>query len=165
MHHLMTSLVVLCLAAFLAALLAQVPPSPSRSIFREVTFAPYDAIRLGETTSRNAPAGEPRGTDRIVLPAGFGGTGSITLQFDRNNRVIAMHFAYPTAKDYPAFVANYLTSLGAPVSRASVDSARGQRERIVWEDPNTRFEIVRYTRHSHTLSLVSHLIDLKPKHH
>src|SRR5690349_6507510 len=94
----------LALAAVMpGALTAQTRSPTPRPIFREVTFAPYDALRLGERPKGHTPGGEPRGTDRVVLPAGFGGTDSITLHFAPDDRIVAMDFAYPYTTAYPAF--------------------------------------------------------------
>jgi hypothetical protein len=151
--------------AFLASASTTHAQQPARSaptqIFREVQFPPYAPIRLGEAIRSNAPPGQRRGTDRIVL-SGFGGTDSITIQLDRSSHVVALRFVYPDWRSYSSLVDGYLAVLGQPASRVDADSAEGHIERAVWQDSLTRFELRRFSRGEKTISLTSLLADRSP---
>jgi hypothetical protein len=151
--------------AFLASASTTHAQQPARSaptqIFREVQFPPYAPIRLGEAIRSNAPPGQRRGTDRIVL-SGFGGTDSITIQLDRSSHVVALRFVYPDWRSYSSLVDGYLAVLEQPASRVDADSAEGRIERAVWQDSLTRFELRRFSRGEKTLSLTSLLTDRSP---
>jgi len=135
--------------------------SPSGQIFREVQFPPYDPIRLGEAIRSNAPPGERRGTDRMVL-SGFGGTDSITIQLDKSSHVVALLFVYSNSSSYSSLLDSYLAVLGQPASRTDADSAEGRIDRAVWHDSLTRFELRRFSRGDTTLSLTSSLSNRSP---
>jgi len=134
------------------------PPQPTQRVFREVQFPPHNPIRLGEALGPSAPAGVLRAADRYVV-RGAGGTDSITIRLDGAGRVRALQFAYPASASFAAQLDAYAPLLGTPHSRQVTDSAGGRVEHAVWEDADTRFELLRFSRGDTTIRLTSRLAD------
>jgi hypothetical protein len=130
------------------------------TIFREISFAPYGPIRLGEPLSNDAPSAQPVGPNALALVGGrFGNTDSIVAQFDTVGRVIALRFVYPANADFATMVTAYRQSLGAPAVHIRADSASGHLERLTWQDARTRFELTRFAGPRVVTRMISVLTD------
>jgi hypothetical protein len=129
------------------------------SIFREVQFDPYAPVTLGQPLPERAPRTVGRADLLAFAEAGFGGTDSIYLALSADRGVTAMYFVYPDTTNFAAAISSYEESLGAPVTRTTLDSAGGRVEHIVWEDTVTRFIMGRYVSSAGTQRVSSALID------
>ncbi len=133
-------------------------PAARPAIFREVRFDPYQPITLGEPLPPTAPPGVRRGEFLVLADLSFGGADSIYVELRNDRRVIGLHFVYPDTTDYLAQVASYSENFGAP-RRVVADSAGGDIERAVWQDPTTVFLLSRFTGADGNERISSALLD------
>jgi len=136
-----------------------VAKAPTREpIFREVTFPPYEPIRLGEPLALKTPRTVAMPDGRLTFAEGpFGDTDSVYVQLAAG-RVAVLTFIYPRSKQVDAALASYDSSLGSG-AHAVTDSAGGRLERSVWQDSLTRFEFSRLTSGGGSPRVWSTLVD------
>jgi hypothetical protein len=132
-------------------------------IFREISVEPRGTIRLGTPFAQRATVARSVAPGTFVLVGdalmSYGGTDSLLVEVDPENRVRAMHFVYPARFDLAAAVAEYTAMLGAPRERVTVDSAGGRLERASWSDGRTEFILLRLARDGETRRVWSLLRD------
>lgn len=109
------------------------------SIFREISFLPYDTVVIGEPLPGNPPPTIARGSLLAVTKDGFAGADSIYFGVDEARVVEAMYFVYSSDENIVSSVEDYETMLGPPVRRETTDSAGGTVSRVIWEDGPTKF--------------------------
>lgn len=116
--------------------------APSRAIFREVRIE-EGTLRLGEPVERLSALGIVLADTLVRLhDAAFGGAQAILLHLGPGDTLRGMTYEYGRDTDFETRVADYVTTLGPPMTR----SQRGQpdvdlTDVVVWEDSLTRFEL------------------------
>jgi hypothetical protein len=165
MRFLMLTLLGLILTA--DSLSGQAGTGGSASIFRYITIAPYGEIRLGEPFQQASALGAPIKPRlfRLLGPNGrpvqFADTQAILVELGSGDLVRALFFLYsPGSDSLGARERDYRESLGEP-RRSSYDSAGARIDARIWEDGNTRFELMQVTD-TNGKRILSALRDLQP---
>jgi hypothetical protein len=130
------------LGSLLLALLvaACTPGAPAQTgsagIFREIQIG-GGVIQLGKPLPGVVPP-PPAGDTVVSLPAAqIGGAEAIRAHLTPSGLVRALWFDYSPRSDFDAMVAEYAATLGEPRKEPYRTG-----ERAVWEDAQTRFELV-----------------------
>lgn len=137
----------LVLAALAACAPASDQPVARRPIFRHFNTE-VSSIRLGEPwNAEEVPGAEP--TDSVVaLPSGtFERAQAVRVHRDPGGIVSSIMFDYPQEADFHAMQEEYTRLFGEPATREQSKNAEA-RERVVWQDSLTVFELVRDPRRS-----------------
>ena len=108
----------------------------STPIFRTVEIGQDVPVTLGEPLSPEAMALMKQvGPQRFQLkPGTYAGAEEIDVQLGVGAAVQQMDFTYGAGADYQEMLANFEGELGPPASQ--------QGGVAVWQDPNTRFQLV-----------------------
>ena len=152
------------LLAALAALAACAPAGDqagtTRPIFRHFNTE-VSSIRLGEHwTAEEVPGAEPSDTV-VALPSGtFERAQAVRVHRTPSGVVSSIMFDYPQQADYQAMQQEYTRLFGPPSKHERSDKAEA-RERLVWQDSLTLFELVREPRRS-VSTIYARLVDRSP---
>lgn len=140
-------LVLLLLAAGAGCRPAPDQPGAARPIFRHVNTE-MSTLQLGQSwTAEEVPGAEP-GDTVVALPSGtFERAQAVRVHRTPAGVVSSIMFDYPQAADFQAMHTEYRQLLGPPKEHERPRKADA-RERLVWEDSLTRFELVRDPRRS-----------------
>jgi hypothetical protein len=110
------------------------------AIFREVNFAPYALVALGEPFTADSIATRRPGGFYQLRPGTYGGADSVEVLLI-DDRVAAIRFTYsPVAEHFEYYVARYTGAFGEPERRTD----RGETGRIeyaTWRDGRTGMEL------------------------
>jgi hypothetical protein len=144
----------------LVALAACAPSSDqpaARPIFRHFNTE-VSSIRLGEHWTAEEVPGADRGDTVVALPSGtFERAQAVRVHRSPTGVVSSIMFDYPQDADFNAMQQEYTRLFGAPTEHER--SAKPEvRERLVWQDSLTLFELVRDPRRS-VSSIYTRLID------
>jgi hypothetical protein len=144
----------------LGALAACAPASDqpaARPIFRHFNTE-VSSIKLGEHWTAEEVPGADRGDTVVALPSGtFERAQAVRVHRSPTGVVSSIMFDYPQDADFNAMQQEYTRLFGAPTEHER--SAKPEvRERLVWQDSLTLFELVRDPRRS-VSSIYTRLID------
>lgn len=137
----------LLLGALAACAPASDQAATKRPIFRHFNTE-VSSIRLGEPwTAEEVPGAEP--TDTVVaLPSGtFERAQSVRVHRTSAGVVSSIMFDYPQTADFRAMQEEY-TRLFGPPARHEQSKNPEARERLIWQDSLTIFELVRDPKRS-----------------
>ncbi len=141
------AIVYLLLTAVVACAPGSDQPGATRPIFRHFNTE-VSSIRLGEPwTAEEVPGAES--TDTVVaLPSGtFERAQAVRVHRTPTGVVSSIMFDYPQEADFHAMQEEYTRLFGPPVEHERSKNAEA-RERLVWADSLTLFELVRGPRRS-----------------
>ena len=129
----------------------------TRPIFRHFNTE-VSSIRLGEHWTAEEVPGADRGDTVVALPSGtFERAQAVRVHRSPTGVVSSIMFDYPQDADFNAMQQEYTRLFGAPTEHER--SAKPEvRERLVWQDSLTLFELVRDPRRS-VSSIYTRLID------
>jgi hypothetical protein len=150
----------LLLATLAACAPASDQPAAPRSIFRHFNTE-VSSIRLGEPwTAEEVPGAEPN--DPVVaLPSGtFERAQAVRVHRSPAGIVSSIMFDYPQEADFGAMQQEYMRLFGPPAEHERSEKAEA-RERLVWRDSLTLFELVRDPRRSAS-TIYTRLTDRSP---
>ena len=124
-------------------------PAQPGQIFRYTAVGrttPLDSIVLGQPWKTAAKYGARETDTLFALPGGyFGGADAIAVHRDNRGVVTSIEFGYRATRDLEALVADYRSSLGAPVAVTS-DTVSGTARTITrWQDDATEFVVMTMT--------------------
>lgn len=147
----------LLLAALAGCAPAADQPGTTRPIFRHFNTE-VSSIRLGEHwTAEEVPGAEPSDTV-VALPSGtFEKAEAVRVHRTATGIVSSIMFDYPQQADFQAMQQEYTRLYGPPGKHERSDKAEA-RERLVWQDSLTLFELVRDPRRS-VSTIYARLID------
>jgi hypothetical protein len=134
-------------------------PGATRPIFRHFNTE-VSSLRLGEPwTAEEVPGAEV--TDTVVaLPSGtFERAQAVRVHRSPAGVVSSIMFDYPQEADFHAMQEEYTKLFGPPVEHEQSRNPEA-RERLVWADSLTRFELVRDPSRSAS-SIYTRLTDLQ----
>jgi len=122
-------------------------PGSTRPIFRHFNTE-VSSIRLGEPwTAAEVPGAEPSDTV-VALPSGtFERAQAVRVHRSPSGVVSSIMFDYPQDADFHAMQDEYTRLFGPPARHEQARNAEA-RERLVWADSLTLFELVRDPRRS-----------------
>ena len=138
----MTRSTAVWLAALLPAACVRHQPLP-----REVETA-FGPVRLGAAWNPADLPGLGQGDTIVALPAGaIRGGGSATVYRGPDGTVRGVRRDYPQSIDFVRLTGDLRRQYGIPAAHErSADPEAA--ERVVWEDPHTRLELIRDPRRS-----------------
>jgi hypothetical protein len=147
----------LLLAALAACAPASDQPVATRPILRHFNTE-VSSIRLGEPwTAEEVPGAEP-GDTVVALPSGtFERAQAVRVHRTPAGVVSSIMFDYPQLADFQAMQQEY-TRLYGPPSTHEQPAKPEARERLIWQDSLTLFELVRDPRRS-VSTIYARLID------
>ena len=144
----------------LVALAACAPASDQpavRPIFRHFNTE-VSSIRLGEHWTAEEVPGADTGDTVVALPSGtFERAQAVRVHRSPTGVVSSIMFDYPQDADFNAMQQEYTRLFGAPTEHERAEKPEA-RERLVWQDSLTLFELVRDPRRS-VSSIYTRLID------
>jgi hypothetical protein len=144
----------------LVALAACAPGSDqpaTRPIFRHFNTE-VSSIKLGEHWTAEEVPGADRGDTVVALPSGtFERAQAVRVHRSPTGVVSSIMFDYPQDADFNAMQQEYTRLFGAPTKHERSEKPEA-RERLVWRDSLTLFELVRDPRRS-VSSIYTRLID------
>ena len=147
----------LLLAALAACAPASDQPAATRPIFRHFNTE-VSSIRLGEHWTAEEVPGADRGDTVVALPSGtFERAQAVRVHRSPSGVVSSIMFDYPQEADFKAMQQEYTRLFGTPSEHERSDKAEA-RERLVWQDSLTLFELVRDPRRSAS-TIYTRLID------
>jgi hypothetical protein len=134
----------------LSGLIACAPASDqpgTRPIFRHFNTE-VSSIRLGEHwTAEEVPGAEVSDTVVALQSGTFEKAQAVRVHRSPTGVVSSIMFDYPQAADFHAMQQEYTSLFGPPVEHERPGNA-GARERLVWMDSLTLFELVRDPKRS-----------------
>ena len=132
-------------------------PSTTQPISRHLNTE-VSSIRLGEQWSaEEVPGAEPSDTV-VALPSGtFERAQAVRVHRTSTGVVSSIMFDYPQAANFQAMQREYTGLYGPPVKHERSANPEA-RERLVWQDSLTLFELVRDPRRS-VSTIYARLID------
>ena len=135
----------------LAAVAACAPgadrPASTRPIFRHFNTE-VSSIRLGEHWTAEEVPGADRDDTVVALPSGtFERAQAVRVHRSPTGVVSSIMFDYPQEADFTAMQQEYTKLFGEPTEHDRSDKSEA-RERLVWQDSLTLFELVRDPRRS-----------------
>jgi hypothetical protein len=132
----------LLLAGLAACAPASDRPGRTRPIFRHFNTE-VSSIRLGEHwTAEEVPGAEP-GDTVVALPTGtFERAQAVRVHRTPAGVVSSIMFDYPQEANFQAMQQEYTKLFGPPTRHDQARKAE-ERERVVWQDSLTHFELVR----------------------
>ena len=137
----------LMLAALAACAPACDQTAATRPIFRHFNTE-VSSIRLGEHWTAEEVPGADRGDTVVALPSGtFERAQAVRVHRSPTGVVSSIMFDYPQEADFTAMQQEYTRLFGAPTEHERSDNSEA-RERLVWQDSLTLFELVRDPRRS-----------------
>ena len=114
----------------------------SRPIFRHFNTE-VSSIKLGEHWTAEEVPGADSGDTVVALPAGtFERAQAVRVHRTSTGVVSSIMFDYPQEADFQAMQEEY-TRLFGPPARHEKSRKTEARERVVWQDSLTLFELVR----------------------
>ena len=145
----------------LGALAACAPASDqadtARPIFRHFNTE-VSSIRLGEPWTAEEVAGVETNDTVVALPSGtFERAQAVRVHRSTTGVVTSIMFDYPQNADFQAMRQEYTRLFGPPAEHERSDRKEA-RERLVWQDSLTLFELVRDPRRSAS-TIYTRLID------
>ncbi len=153
----LTTLVVAVTAGTAACGPAAEQDDAARPIFRHFNTE-MSSIRLGQAWTAEEVAGADPGDTVVTLPSGsFETFQAVRVHRTASGVVSSIMFDYPQSADFGALQVEYRQLLGTPKEHELPGTAEA-RERIVWQDSLTSFELVRDPRRS-VSTIYSRLID------
>jgi hypothetical protein len=147
----------LLLTALIACAPASDQPGTTQPIFRHFNTE-VSSIRLGDRwTAEEVPGAEPSDTV-VALPSGtFEKAQAVRVHRSPAGVVSSIMFDYPQDADFDAMREEYTRLFGPPAEHERSGNAEA-RERLVWVDSLTLFELVRDPRRS-VSTIYTRLID------
>lgn len=140
------TLVFLLLVASGCAYTQSRDAAPVAEIFRYTTIGrslPADSIVLGQRWPSAAKYGATDADTMYALPYGtFGGADAIAVSRDSRGVVTEITFAYHPRRNAGALLADYRSSLGAPVAVRVDTVGTAIHTTTVWRDAVTEFSFV-----------------------
>jgi hypothetical protein len=134
-------------AATLVACGSSDRPGTTRPIFRHFNTE-VSSIRLGEHWTAEEVAGAEPSDTVVALPSGtFEKAQGVRVHRTPTGVVSSIMFDYPQHADFHAMQEEYTRLFGPPAEHERPKNAEA-RERLVWADSLTRFELVRDPRRS-----------------
>jgi hypothetical protein len=134
----------------LVVLVACAPASDqpaTRPIFRHFNTE-VSSIRLGEHWTAEEVPGADSGDAVVALASGtFERAQAVRVHRGPTGVVSSIMFDYPQGADFNAMQQEYTKLFGAPTEHERSDKSEA-RERLVWQDSLTMFELVRDPRRS-----------------
>ena len=119
----------------------------TRPIFRHFNTE-VSSIRLGEHWTAEEVPGADRGDTVVALPSGtFERAQAVRVHRSPTGVVSSIMFDYPQDADFSAMQQEYTSLFGAPTKHERSDKSEA-RERLLWQDSLTLFELVRDPRRS-----------------
>jgi hypothetical protein len=132
-------------------------PATTRPIFRHFNTE-VSSIRLGEHWTAEEVAGAEASDTVVALPSGtFEKAQAVRVHRSPAGVVSSIMFDYPQDADFHAMQEEYTRVLGSPAEHERPRNAEA-RERLVWRDSLTLFELVRDPRRS-VSTIYTRLID------
>ncbi len=137
----------LLLTAHIACAPTPDQPGTTRPIFRHFNTE-VSSIRLGDHwTAEEVPGAEASDTV-VALPSGtFEKAQAVRVHRSPTGVVSSIMFDYPQEADFHAMQQEYTRLFGPPAEHERAGNVEG-RERLVWMDSLTLFELVRDPRRS-----------------
>ena len=137
----------LLLAALAACAPASDRPAAKRPIFRHFNTE-VSSIRLGEHWTAEEVPGADTGDTVVALPSGtFERAQAVRVHRSPTGVVSSIMFDYPQEADFTAMQQEYTRLFGEPKEHEQSEKSEA-RERLVWQDSLTLFELVRDPRRS-----------------
>ena len=122
-------------------------PGTARPILRHFNTE-VSSIRLGEHwTAEEVPGVEPGDTVVALPPGTFERAQAVRVHRTPTGVVSSIMFDYPQQADFQAMQQEYTRLYGPPRKHERSDKPEA-RERLVWQDSLTLFEVVRDPRRS-----------------
>jgi hypothetical protein len=132
-------------------------PATTRPIFRHYNTE-LSSIRLGERWTAEEVPGVETGDTVVALPTGtFEKAQAVRVHRTPTGVVSSIMFDYPQQADYQQMQQEYTKLFGSPAEHERSDNPEA-RERVVWQDSLTLFELVRDPRRS-VSTIYARLID------
>ena len=130
------------LAGLVACAPASDRPGTTRPIFRHFNTE-VSSIRLGEHWTAEEVPGADAGDTVVALPSGtFERAQAVRVHRTPAGVVSSIMFDYPQGADFQAMQQEYTRLFGPPATHDRSPKAE-ERERVVWQDSVTLFELVR----------------------
>jgi hypothetical protein len=144
------------LLAWMAACSPASDQPATRPIFRHFNTE-MSSIRLGEPWTAEEVPGVETGDTVVGLPGTFEKAQAVRVHRTPTGVVSSIMFDYPQQADYRQMQQEYTRLFGAPTEHERSDNPEA-RERLVWQDSLTLFELVREPRRS-VSTIYARLID------
>jgi hypothetical protein len=117
-------------------------PGTTQPIFRHFNTE-LSSIRLGEPWTAEEVSGADVNDTVVALPSGtFERAQAVRVHRTPTGVVSSIMFDYPQEADFHGMQAEYTKLFGQPAAHEQSKNAEA-RERLVWQDSVTRFELVR----------------------
>lgn len=137
-----TASVSLLLGFLTACTPASDRPDTARPLFRHFNTE-VSSIKLGESWTAEEVPGAEAGDTVVALPSGtFERAQAVRVHRSATGVVTSIMFDYPQDADFQAMRQEYTRLFGSPTQHERSDEAEA-RERLVWQDSLTMFELVR----------------------